>query len=287
MAMVDSVPAADDTLETPSGKGAADENFPVGSWLLPRELRPHVAVYYRFARAIDDIADNPNLAPDDKIARLEAFAVALQSGSNDPALRKAEQLRLSMRETGVSIRHGLDLISAFKQDAVKTRYESWAELVDYCDRSASPVGRFLLELHGEDRALFRYSDALCNALQVINHLQDCAVDYAQLDRVYLPQVWMRGEKATVEHLAQPKCSEALRRVLDRALERTETLMGEARRLPRALRHGKLAAESAVIVAIADRLIVRLRRDDPVAGRVVLNKFALAAASMRGLARLWF
>src|SRR5262249_22765841 len=157
------------------------------------------------------------------------------------------------------------------------RYESWAELVDYCDRSASPVGRYLLELHGEDQALFRYSDALCNALQVINHLQDCAVDYAQLDRVYLPQVWMRGEKATVEHLAQPACSEALRRVLDRALERTETLMGEARRLPRALRHGRLAAESAIIVAIADSLIVRLRRDDPVAGRVVLNKFALAAA----------
>src|SRR4029077_11748259 len=123
--------------------------------------------------------------------------------------------------TGVTTKHGLDLISAFKQDAVKPRYESWAELLDYCDRSAAPVGRYLLDLHGEDKSLYPFSDALCNALQVINHLQDCGKDYAEMDRVYLPLTWMRAENASVEHLARPSLSPGLRHVIDRALERVE------------------------------------------------------------------
>jgi len=283
--MTASVPVSG-PLETPSGKGAGTENFPVGSWLIPKALRPHVATYYRFARAIDDIADNPALAPEEKIARLERFGAALEAGSTDPELAKADHLRRSCQQTGVALRHGLDLISAFKQDAVKLRYESWAELLDYCDRSAAPVGRFLLELHGEDAGLIRYSDALCNALQVINHLQDCGDDYRTLNRVYLPEAWMRVERANVDQLAMPQTSEALRRVINRALERTETLMMDARRLPGAMRHRRLASETAVIVSIADALVKRLRRDDPLATRVVLNKWQLAGVSLRGLARLW-
>src|ERR1700761_4265964 len=122
--MADQASMDDDALETPSGKGAGDENFPVGSWLLPRALRPHVAVFYAFARAIDDIADNPNLNPDEKIARLAQLARALETGSQDSALAKADALRVSCMATGVPVRHGLDLISAFKQDAIKTRYET-------------------------------------------------------------------------------------------------------------------------------------------------------------------
>jgi squalene synthase HpnC len=274
-------------LETPSGKGADDENFPVGSWLLPKALRPHVAVFYAYARAIDDIADNPGLGSVDKIARLEAFAAALQSGSTDPALAKAEALRQSLAETGVTAKHGLDLISAFKQDARKQRYESWAELLDYCDRSAAPVGRYLLDLHGEHASLYPYADALCNALQVINHLQDCGKDYLEMDRVYLPLAWVRAENAAVEHLARPSASPGLRRVLDRALERVSTLLGEARRLPAQLAHRRLAAEGAVIVAIAERLTVKLGREDPLAHRVVLTKAGMAGTALRGLLRLWF
>lgn len=282
--MANSVPDAD--LETPSGKGAADENFPVGSWLIPRALRPHVAVFYAFARAIDDIADNPALDANDKIARLDAFAAAAQSGSTDPALIKGDRFRRMCAATGIPVQHGLDLISAFKQDAMKSRYESWADLIDYCNRSAAPVGRFLLDLHGENRELYPFSDALCNALQVINHLQDCGDDYRVLDRVYLPLGWLRTEKAAVEHLAKPAATEALRRVLDRAVERTETLLGEARRLAPRMTHRRLAAETAVIVGIADSLTIQLRRRDPLAERVELGKFALAGASLRGLLRYW-
>src|SRR4051812_1876088 len=133
------------TVETPSGKDAGDENFPVGSWLLPRALRPQVATYYAFARAIDDIADNPALTPEDKIQRLDGFAAALNGETTDAAFAKGVVLRASLKAAGIPLRHGLDLISAFKQDAVKARYNTWEELIDYCDRSASPVGRFLCD----------------------------------------------------------------------------------------------------------------------------------------------
>lgn len=272
--------------ETPSGKGAADENFPVGSWLIPRALRPHVAAYYAFARAIDDIADNPALESQDKIARLDGFARALEGDNAAPGYAKAHALRAAMQATGIPTRHGLDLISAFKQDAVKPRYETWDELIDYCLRSAAPVGRFLCDLHGEDRALYPLSDALCNALQVINHLQDCAKDYAEMDRVYLPQDWMRAEGAAVTDLALPAATPGLRRVLDRCVAGTRALMAEARTLPAAMKHPRLAAETAVIVAVADKLTERLGRQDPLARRVALGPAGYLGAMIGGLARLW-
>jgi squalene synthase HpnC len=273
-------------VETPSGKGSGDENFPVGSWLLPAELRPHVAAYYAFARAIDDIADNPNLRSGVKVVRLDGFAAALTGLNDDPQFEKAHALRTSLEETGVTAQHGLDLISAFKQDAVKPRYTDWAELMDYCDRSASPVGRYLLDLHGESVSLYPLSDALCNALQVINHLQDCADDYAALNRVYLPEEWMAAEGSNVVDLAQTKCTPALRRVLDHCLDGTDKLLDEAHKLPKVMEHKRLAAETAVIVSIAESLSKKLRRQDPLAKRVVLKTPGFAFAAARGLLRYW-
>jgi len=275
-------------IETPSGKGAGDENFPVGSFLLPARLRPHVATYYAFARTIDDIADNPDLAPDDKVHRLGRFEAAVAGAEEgDPALGTAHSLRRSLGETGVSVRQATDLIAAFKQDAVKLRYEDWADLLGYCALSANPVGRYLLELHGEDPAGFPASDALCSALQVINHLQDCAEDYRELDRVYLPQDWLAEAGTTVAALEAPKASPGLRRVLDRCLEGTEHLMVEARGLPGRLASLRLAMESAVIVRLADRLTAELRRRDPLAERVVLTKPQVALCALRGVVSvLW-
>ena len=139
-----------DAIETPSGKGAGDENFPVGSWLLPARLRPHVAIFYRFARAIDDIADNPDLRPDDKIARLSRFEAAVTGAeTDDPALATAHRMRESLAQSGVASQHCVDLVAAFKQDAIKPRYHDWSDLLGYCALSANPVGRYLLDLHGE------------------------------------------------------------------------------------------------------------------------------------------
>lgn len=275
------------TIETPSGKGAGDENFPVGSWLLPKDLRPDVAVYYAFARAIDDIADNPDLPAGNKIARLEGFAAAVNGGNADPAYIKGQAAGAMFARKGIPKRHGLDLISAFIQDATKSRYADWAELIGYCERSASPVGRFLLDLHGEDPALHPLSDALCNALQVINHLQDCGKDYAALDRVYLPTDWMAAEGTGVTDLALPETTAGLRRVIDRAIVGTEELLVEARKLPRALKHRRLAAETAIIVSVADKLTRRLARRDPLAERVALGPLGFTGAALSGLLRLWF
>jgi squalene synthase HpnC len=269
--------------ETPSGKGAADENFPVGSFLLPKRLRPHVATYYAFARAIDDIADNPDALPQDKIARLNAMDDALlgRTANPGPELAKATALRASMLETGVDLAHASDLISAFRQDSVKSRYNTWDELIDYCMRSASPVGRYLLELHGEDKAHFEYSDALCNALQVINHLQDCADDLKNLDRCYLPLDWCAEDGAKVEMLREPASPAPLRAVQMRCLDGTEALLRTADKLPGALKSRSLAMESGVIVSIAWKLVDELRRKDPVAQRVELSKPQFLWCGLKG------
>ena len=273
--------------ETPSGKGAGDENFPVGSFLLPAPLRPHVAVFYAYARAIDDVADDPDLAPEEKVARLEGFAAAIRGERDDPAYEKAVRMRASLLATDITTKHCLDLISAFKQDAVKGRYVNWTELLDYCDRSAAPVGRYLLDLHGEDPADYRYSDALCNALQVINHLQDCQTDFRQLDRVYLPLEWVAEAGGKVEDLDAPRLNPALRVVLDRCLEGTSGLMVDARRLAGHLKSRRLAAESATIVKIADTLIGELSRRDPLAERVELTKPQFLLCGVTGIAAALF
>jgi squalene synthase HpnC len=272
-------------VETPSGKGAADENFPVGSFLIARSLRPHVAAYYAFARAIDDIADNPDLPASEKLKRLDAMDRALGEDmpETDSAFVKAQALRRSLIETGIDFAHARDLVSAFRQDAVKGRYGDWAELMDYCNRSAAPVGRFLLELHGEGRRHFACSDALCNALQIINHLQDCAADYRRLDRVYLPSNWLAQENETVEALARTRASPGLRRVLDRCLAHTRELLAQADLLPGALASRRLAMESAVIVKVAHRLVAELARRDPLAERVELSRVQFLWCALSGAA----
>lgn len=270
-------------IETPSGKGAAGENFPVGSILLPAALRPHVAAFYVFARAADDIADNPALSPDDKIARLNRMAEAVEGGhGGDAAPARARRMRESLAATGVSPRHCLDLLDAFRQDAVKRRYADWDDLMDYCNRSAAPVGRYLMDLHGEDEALWPAADALCNALQVLNHLQDCGADYREMDRVYIPEPWLESEGPGVAALAAAAAGPGLRRVLDRLLDETDGLLDSAAPLAGRMASRRLAMETAAIQAIARRLAALLRRRDPLAGRVRLGRTGYLAGLAEGL-----
>jgi squalene synthase HpnC len=269
------------TVETPSGKGRGGENFPVGSWLIRRDLRNHVHAFYRFARNADDIADNPALAADDKIRRLDRMAAILDGapGMDSPA---ASAMRASLAETGVTAQHCHDVLHAFRLDATKLRYRDWDDLMDYCRYSAAPVGRQLLDLHGENHDTWPSSDALCSALQVLNHLQDCVADYRTLDRVYLPLDDLAACGCTVEVLEAPAASPALRRVIDSLLDRTETLIATARGLPPRVAARGLRWESAVIVALAARLARRLRHGDPLASRVKLGKNDFAAAFLTGI-----
>ncbi len=269
-------------IETPSGKDAAYENFPVGSWLLPRALRPHVAVFYAFARAADDIADNPTLSAEEKIARLDLFEqVLLGQNDYDAGLEKAARMAESLDETGIETRHCLDLLAAFRMDAEKRRYEDWEELRGYCLLSAAPVGRYLLDLHGGSRAGSEASDALCVALQLINHLQDCKEDYIQLDRVYLPQDWMIDAKTSVGELGADRSSTALRRVIDRVLDHTDDLLAEARSLPSGLVSRRLAMEAGAILGIGHCLVEKLRDHDPLQKRVELGRPEFLWCSTKG------
>src|SRR5208337_3961699 len=193
--------------ESLSGKTARDENFPVASRLIAKRRRPIILAFYRFVRAADDVADNSDLSADAKLALLDHLTDALRGSAQDP---EAEPLRLALRAQGIAPKHALDLLDAFRLDAVKNRYANLDELMDYCRLSAMPVGRFVLDAHGESRSLWPASDALCAALQVINHLQDCGEDYHRLDRVYLPQSILDAHGATVEMLAGRRASPQLR-----------------------------------------------------------------------------
>lgn len=274
-------PRASRSVETPSGKSRSAENFPVGSFLIRRDLRPHVHAFYRFARNADDIADNPGLTAKDKVVRLDRMAAILDGGSGDDS-PAAAAMRESLRQTGMTAQHCHDVLHAFRLDAVKLRYRDWDDLMAYCRYSAAPVGRQLLDLHGESRGTWAFSDALCSALQVLNHLQDCADDYRRLDRVYLPLAELAATEAGVEVLAAGAASPALRRVFDGLLDRTAALIDKSRSLPPLVVSSGLRWECAVIVELAARLLRRLRRGDPLARRVKLRRSDFLAAFVIGV-----
>jgi squalene synthase HpnC len=268
-----------------SGKDVAYENFPVGSWLLPARLRPPIATFYAFARATDDIADSPILAAADKVERLNGYERALLGGDpHDQTYAKAHAMRVSLAATRTSARHCVDLLAAFKQDATKLRYKNWGELIGYCQLSAAPVGRYLIDLHGGAEDGYDSSDALCIVLQILNHLQDVKADYLDLDRVYLPTVWFAEEGSNVTELRAAKSSPGLRRVFDRALDGTDELLSAASVIGTRIVNTRLAMEAEVILAIARKLSAKLRRNDPLAARVVLTKPQYLGCCIAGVAR---
>lgn len=268
--------------ELRSGKGSHDENFPVASGLIKRQHRPVILAFYEFVRVADDIADHPQLKSAEKIDRLDRLESSLLgSGRDEP---EGLRLRTILSDRGLSTRHAQDLLSAFRQDATKLRYANWDELIDYCSRSAMPVGRFVLDVHGESRDTWPASDALCAALQVINHLQDCAKDYIALDRVYVPLDALSASGATVEALRDERASPALRNCLRGLVSRTSTLLDESRGLEPKVSDTRLALEISVIQSLASQLLAILMVRDPLAERVHLTKTEALATAINGGAR---
>jgi squalene synthase HpnC len=238
------------------------ENFLVASPLIRRDLRPLVGAFYDFARAADDIADAPGLTPEAKLAGLDAMARGLDGGHDGApeALRLRDRLDAAGRSA--ALRHARRLLDAFRQDARGYRYDTWDDLVAYCDASANPVGRFLLEIHDEPAALIGPSDAICTALQVLNHLQDIAFDRTHLGRVYLPAAWLEAAGVFPGDLAGGALTPALRAVVDRCLDRCDALLEAGCALPPRLASRRLAAEVRAILHTGTRLARRLRAADP-------------------------
>jgi len=263
-----------------SGKGHGDENFPVASRLIRPEHRPAILAFYQFVRTADDIADHASLTAAEKLAHLDALEASLTGAGEDQPVGAALRAVLAVR--GLPSRHAQDLLTAFRRDVTKPRYRDWDELIDYCRYSAMPVGRFVLDIHGEARETWPANDALCAALQIINHLQDCAEDYRRLDRVYLPLDALAAAGASVEALGAARASSALRACLSALARRTAALLAESRAFPAQIRDLRLALEVSVIQTYAQRLIELLMTRDPLHERVHLTRAGFAGYGLLGL-----
>jgi squalene synthase HpnC len=268
--------------EARSGKGHRDENFPVASRLIHPRHRAPILAFYEFVRTADDIADHASLPPPEKLALLDRLEATLLGRGDDDAVGVA--LRAQLAERQLSPRHAQDLLTAFRLDATKLRYRDWDDLIDYCRYSAMPVGRFVLDVHGESRATWPANDALCAALQIINHLQDCAKDYRALDRVYIPRDAFADSGATVESLGAERASPALLDALHKLARRTGDLLRDSRPFSASIDAARLALEVAVIQTYAERLVGLLSARDPLSERVHLGKAGVAGFGL--LALIW-
>ena len=273
------------TAELGSGKGHKDENFPVASYLIHPKHRPAILAFYRFVRAADDVADHPGATPDEKLRLLDGLEAAL-TGRGPPA-PEAEPLRTALAERGLAPRHACDILDAFRMDARTSRYRDWGELMHYCSLSAMPVGRFVLDVHGEAEATWEASDPLCAALQVINHLQDCGEDFRSLARVYIPEETFAKHGARSEDLGGARATPALLAAIRELNGRCADLLGTSRTFPAIVRDRRLALEVAVIATLAEALVEKLRRLDPLSERVHANKLEALGSVAAGIGRaLW-
>lgn len=268
--------------EARSGKGHGDENFPVASRLIHPRHRAPILAFYEFVRTADDIADHATLTPPEKLALMARLEATLLGKSDHDPVGVALRSQLATRQ--LSPRHALDLLTAFRMDVTKLRYRDWDDLIGYCTYSAMPVGRFVLDVHGENRALWPANDALCAGLQIINHLQDCGKDYRNLDRVYIPLDSLAEVGASVEELGRDPASPRLLDCIHKLARRTGDLLHDSRPFTAGIEDTRLALEVAIIQTFAERLVAVLERRDPLSQRVHLGKVGVAGFGLLGL--LW-
>jgi len=267
--------------ELRSGKTHRDENFPVASWLIQPRHRALILAFYNFVRTADDIADHATLEAAEKLRYLDLLEADLL-GKGD-SQQEAVTLRTALAERSMPPRHALDLLTAFRMDVTKLRYETWDEVIHYCRYSAMPVGRFVLDVHGENTSTWAASDALCAGLQVNNHLQDCGKDFKNLNRVYLPRDALEAAGASVEMLGLVQAPPALLQCLHVLAGKTGQLLNEGRPLAAQVRDFRLGLEIAVIQAFADRIVRMLKARDPLSERVHLGKGGLLAFTLAAVA----
>jgi squalene synthase HpnC len=267
--------------ELRSGKTHRDENFPVASWIIHPRHRALILAFYNFVRTADDIADHATLGERDKLAYLDLLeAELLGRGDSQP---EAVNLRRALAERAMAPRHALDVLTAFRMDVTKLRYENWDEVIHYCRYSAMPVGRFMLDVHGESTSTWAASDALCAGLQINNHLQDCGKDYRNLNRVYLPRDALAAAGASVEALGEARGSAPLLQCLHSLAARTELLLDESKPLSAGVKDLRLGLEISVIQSFADKIVRLLKVRDPLSETVHLGAAELLLQSVGGLA----
>ncbi|WP_024508767.1 squalene synthase HpnC [Bradyrhizobium sp. ARR65] len=267
--------------ELRSGKTHRDENFPVASFLIHPRHRALILAFYNFVRTADDIADHATLAASDKLAYLDLLEAELL-GKGD-SQKEAVILRRALAERGMPPRHALDLLAAFRMDVTKLRYENWDDLIHYCRYSAMPVGRFVLDVHGESTSTWPANDALCAALQINNHLQDCGKDFRNLNRVYLPLDALEASGASVEMLGGDKAPAELLQCLQALAARNERLLENSKSFSAEVKDFRLGLEISVIYAFAEKIVRLLKVRDPLSERVHLSPLELLFYTLGGMA----
>jgi squalene synthase HpnC len=274
--------------ELRSGKGHRDENFPVASWLIDARHRGIILAFYEFVRVADDIADHASLSENDKLSQLDRLEENLLGHGDDNA--EAVRLRGALAERGLPSRHAQDLLTAFRMDVTKLRYKDWDDLIHYCSYSAMPVGRFVLDVHGESRTTWLANDALCAALQINNHLQDCGKDFRELNRVYITLDALAATGAAPEQLAAAQASPQLLRCIHDIAARNEKLLRESDPFSGLIANTRLALEVSVIHTYARHIVALLQQRDPLNERVHLSKtqfalYGLASILVNALRRI--
>jgi squalene synthase HpnC len=238
------------------------ENFPVASILLPRHLRPAVETIYAFARSADDLADEGDAVPEQRLDALTTYEAALdriegKEGGDAPLFCSLAEI---ITEYNLALQPFRDLLSAFKQDVVTTRYADFAQLLDYCRRSANPVGTLMLHLYGAATTEnLRDSDAICSSLQLINFWQDVAIDWNK-QRVYLPQEDLRRFGVSEAQIAEGRVDDAWRRLMRFEVERARMMILSG--APLALRlPGRIGWELRLVVQGGLRILERIEAAD--------------------------
>lgn len=260
-----------------SGKTHRNENFPVASWLIQSRHRAPILAFYEFVRTADDIADHATLPAQQKLYLLDGLEAELLEGHGGNA--HAAALRNALASHGLSPQHAQDILKAFRLDVTKRRYANWNDLMAYCAYSAMPVGRFVLDVHGESRTTWPASDSICATLQIINHLQDCGEDYRNLDRVYVPLEALEAVGLGVEALGEPQASPPLRRCFAGLADRAATLLDKGKTLSGLTEDWRLGLEISVIHALAGRLVGLLAAHDPLSENTHLGKLDAAFVSL--------
>ena len=265
-----------------SGKGHRDENVPVASLLIAPRHRGIILAFYRFVREADDISDHGEASADEKLHLLDEMRRSLLDESD--AVESGIRLRELLAQQAITNRHALDLLEAFRRDVTKLRYRDWDDLVDYCSVSAMPVGRFVLDVHGESPSVWPLNDALCAALQINNHLQDCGRDYRSLNRVYIPLDAFAAAGATPEMLAGASAPPQLRAAIRDVATRNLALLDRASGFAGAIRDRRLSLEVGVIHRLARDLNRRLLVRDPLSERVHHRRAETAMLGLSAIAR---
>jgi squalene synthase HpnC len=261
------------------------ENFPVASWVLPAQLRAPVRAIYAFARQADDIADEGSMPDAQRLAGLSAFSRELDriEAGQAPESPLFQELARHVQTRGLPLALFRDLLSAFSQDVTKRRYADFAEVMDYCRRSANPIGRLLLHLYGEsDPRSLAYSDGICSSLQLINFLQDIAIDFGK-GRVYLPQDELTRYGVREQQIAAGDAGGAWEPMMRYQIERARRILQAGAPLARVLK-GRIGMELRMVVVGGERILRKLHqsRGDVFRHRPVLNKTDWAVMFGRAL-----